>query len=271
MAIITKAGSPSKGSATTFTIDKTELAAHSSVTADAYFSLQANWEKIIVAYTSTEGQQNENLSFDATVGSPTADFEVSSNARDVFEVKALYIYDNQSGYIRIPRSELVTADFDVDMSIPVPVVIASQPTYVGYALTISSPSHRGDQSFSHNTDFSLYEIDLSIDNTGVTGNMVLELRDAPDGGGSLLESSLGTSIDAITSNETVTFLFNGSHSFSSSTTYYIHFNHNGLTSSGPSALFIGASGGDTYPNGNGYVNGSSVVNDYTFEVRAYEE
>jgi hypothetical protein len=112
MAIITK-GSVSKGVPATFTLNKADLAAHSLVSADPYFSVMANWEKVQLIYKSTVGGQPKSVVFDADGASPTAVFLASSTARDSFQISKLVIVDNDGGEFVIPRAQLVTADFDI--------------------------------------------------------------------------------------------------------------------------------------------------------------
>jgi hypothetical protein len=97
-----------------FTLDKVALGNESKVSSDPYFSDQANWKKVFVAYLTDVGNQVEFVDFDATLGSPTGNFRVSDKARDLWQVDALIIQDFDGGYLRFERSELTTAEFDVD-------------------------------------------------------------------------------------------------------------------------------------------------------------
>ena len=116
MSIITKAGAPVKGSPTEFTLNKSDLALVSSVAADVYFSDLTNWKNVIVYYGSSVGNQKQILNFNAAETSPSFNFLVSSRARDIFEVQKIIIQDFDGGCIIVPRSELNTSEFDVDMS-----------------------------------------------------------------------------------------------------------------------------------------------------------
>ncbi len=89
MSIITKAGSPVKGSPTEFTLNKSDLALIPSVASDVYFSDLTNWKNVIVYYGSSVGNQKQILNFNAAGSSPSFDFLVSSRARDVFEVQKI--------------------------------------------------------------------------------------------------------------------------------------------------------------------------------------
>ena len=114
MAIITKSSSVEKGNEIEFTLNITDLLAHASVSGDAYFSVQSNWDKVFVNYTS-EGYQKEILIFNNVDSgtSSAANFGVFSNARDTFEVHSVIIMDKQGGCLKIKRSDLVAAEFDV--------------------------------------------------------------------------------------------------------------------------------------------------------------
>lgn len=116
MAILTKPVTITKGEAASFEIDKAELVANSVVTASAYYSDTANWDKILLAYKSSTGNQKETVVFDATVATPTANFLVSDQALDVFEIKKIEIYDFDGGHLPIYRADLTAAEFDVDMT-----------------------------------------------------------------------------------------------------------------------------------------------------------
>ena len=117
MAILTKAAAPVKGSSTLFTLDKAALAAVTSVAADAYYSVQTNWGSVSLFYKSSIGNQYNVVRFDANQSSPIAKFSVSARARDLFEIQKIVIKDFDGGEFYVQRSELITAEFDVDMTI----------------------------------------------------------------------------------------------------------------------------------------------------------
>ncbi len=120
MPIITKPSTIDKNSPAEISLDKAALAAVSSVMADDYFSDSDNWKEVFIYYKSSTGNQREILKFNATVSSPTADFLVSDKALDIFEVQKIVIVDFDAGSITIPRSQLTTSEFDVDMSVVSP-------------------------------------------------------------------------------------------------------------------------------------------------------
>jgi len=114
MAIITKpVGGIFKGVPATITLNKSELSALASVSADSYFSVTTNWNKVILSYKSFDGNQQEIVEFNATLSSPTGFFDVSLTARNFFEIQVIKIIDFDGGIFIVPRSELVIVDFDV--------------------------------------------------------------------------------------------------------------------------------------------------------------
>jgi len=120
MPIITKPATVTKGSSALFTLSKSLLVANAVVAADAYYSVMANWKSIIVVFESSIGNQPEKLIFDASLATPTAYFNVPIQARDLFQVKRIDIYDLADGHISIPRANLVAADFDVSFAVVAP-------------------------------------------------------------------------------------------------------------------------------------------------------
>lgn len=146
-----------------FTLDKVALGNESKVSSDPYFSDQANWKKVFVAYLTDVGNQVEFVDFDATLGSPTGNFRVSDKARDLWQVDALIIQDFDGGYLRFERSELTTAEFDVDFGAVAP------PPAAGY--------------FTNDFSVGLASYEQSITGGTVSGG-TLTLND--DGSGNML-------------------------------------------------------------------------------------
>jgi hypothetical protein len=136
MPILTKAAAPIKGTATLFTLDKTALAAVTSVAADAYFSDSANWKSVNLFYHSLVGNQHEIVKFEASQSSPTSKFLVSDNARDVFEIQKIIIKDFDGGTFEVLRSELTTAEFDVDVTPPSGALYTKDFSAIDYASDI---------------------------------------------------------------------------------------------------------------------------------------
>jgi uncharacterized delta-60 repeat protein len=130
----------SKGVPAVFTLDKTELAAHPLVLADPYFSNLTNWNRVRLVYISTIGSQSELLDFNATLSSPTATFLVTADSRDDFIVEKLVITDFDGGSLQIPRSSLVTGEFD--LALGTGNYPALPATFIkAYSANVSSPQN----------------------------------------------------------------------------------------------------------------------------------
>jgi len=116
MAIITKPSPILKGTPNTFSLSKSELLQNSLVSADAYFSDSLNWFRVNVVYKSSTVRQYETVEFDCSQEIPQGTFLVSDKARANFQVLSVEIIDFDGGILRIPRSELNTSDFDIELS-----------------------------------------------------------------------------------------------------------------------------------------------------------
>lgn len=116
MPIIFKPATVNKGEAAEMTLSKSALAALPIVSGDAYFSVQSNWNKVILHYVSSVGGQIEPVIFDASLASPTANFLASLTARDEFEIDKIIIEDFDNGRLLIDRSLLTVGDFDISLS-----------------------------------------------------------------------------------------------------------------------------------------------------------
>jgi hypothetical protein len=116
MSIITKPGSVEKGVSATFTLNKSELLALAYVQADSYFNDSSNWNRVHIVFKSNPGKQYEVVEFDALQASPQGHFLVSEKARNSFEVQHIEIFDFDGGFLQIPRSQLVVADFDITLT-----------------------------------------------------------------------------------------------------------------------------------------------------------
>jgi hypothetical protein len=116
MSIITKPGSIVKGVSATFTLNKSSLVALSAVQNDPYFVDSANWNRVHVVFKSNPGSQYEIVEFNATQSNPSGHFLISEKARDLFQVQYIEILDFDGGVLKIPRSSLTTADFDIDLT-----------------------------------------------------------------------------------------------------------------------------------------------------------
>lgn len=115
MSIITKP-SITKGVSAQFTLSKSELLQHPLIQADNYFSNPLNWYRVNVVYKSSEGSQYEIVEFDGTQSNPVGNFLISEKARDVFQVLKIKVLDFDGGFLEIPRSSLISAEWDIDLS-----------------------------------------------------------------------------------------------------------------------------------------------------------
>ena len=111
-----------KGDENIITLSRSTLLADSKVVADSYFNDVNNWKKISVIYETDVGNQKEQLIFDASLSDPTDIFDVSLTARDNWNVKAVTIFDFDGGYLRLYRGDLTTAEFDIVILPPLPLI-----------------------------------------------------------------------------------------------------------------------------------------------------
>lgn len=109
------------------TLDKSELALVTSVAADPFFSVTANWKSVILNYLSTIGNEPPTVYFDATQASPTGNFLVVAPGQFVFEIQSINIVDFNGGIFTVQRAELTVVDFDIDLS-PVVSGVLFSPT-----------------------------------------------------------------------------------------------------------------------------------------------
>lgn len=139
MAIITYGSTPDRGVGSTLTLNKTDLASLSSVSGDAYYSDQNNWERIILYFSSDNSGQKEIVFFDASESSPTSNFLVSDKSRGDFLIDKLIIKDFDGGIFQVLRDELNTAEFDVTFGITSDIAFDPSFTYnEGTALQLSN-------------------------------------------------------------------------------------------------------------------------------------
>ncbi len=116
MAIITKPSSIMKGESFTFSLSKSELADLQILNSDSYFRDTDNWDKVVLNYNSSIGNQHKSLTFNASDISPSFVFSTSDKARNSFIVYSIDIIDFDGQIFSIPRSELNAEDFDLDLS-----------------------------------------------------------------------------------------------------------------------------------------------------------
>ena len=115
-SIITKPVSIDKGVENIIQLSKTDLLLHAKVIADSYFSDESNWSKVFITYKTPEGQVNDVIFEDTSVGTPSGSFNPSLKARDDWDVQSLTILDFDNGSLKILRGDLNVADFDIFIS-----------------------------------------------------------------------------------------------------------------------------------------------------------
>jgi hypothetical protein len=115
MAIISKPTIIYKGVPATFTLFKVNLISNHVVSSNSMFSTSSNWKEVYINYKSSEGNQRVRVNFDSKDNFQTGIFSVSERARDNFIVESLVIVDLDGEILKVNRSDLNAADFDVDL------------------------------------------------------------------------------------------------------------------------------------------------------------
>jgi hypothetical protein len=99
-----------KGQNNQITLNKSDLAQQVS---DIYFQDSANWKQVVLFYETSEGKQRKVLVYDASQGTPAANFNISERARDEWQIKRVAFYDFDGGSLTINRGDLTVAEFDI--------------------------------------------------------------------------------------------------------------------------------------------------------------
>lgn len=115
MAIISKPQIIYKGIPVTFTLFKANLKDNHVVSANSRFSNFSNWKDVYVNYISSEGNQRINVNFDPSTNFQTGVFSASPRARSSFIVESITIVDLDGEILKISRSDLNTATFDIEL------------------------------------------------------------------------------------------------------------------------------------------------------------
>jgi len=115
MAIISKPSVIFKGVPATFTLFKTNLISN-HVVAGTRFADFTIWKDVYIAYSSAEGNQKILVNFDSGDNFQSGTFSASERARDEFLVQTLIIVDLDGEVLKIDRSDLNTAHFDVQLT-----------------------------------------------------------------------------------------------------------------------------------------------------------
>jgi hypothetical protein len=112
MAIISK-GSVVKGTPAPITLNKSDLELNSLVSNDPILSDMANWRKVSLEYSSSESNQVKIVVFDTAQDPPISDLFISQYGRGDFLVRSITIHGPDGYTVKIPRTELNEAEFDV--------------------------------------------------------------------------------------------------------------------------------------------------------------
>lgn len=115
MAIISKPQIIYKGTSVTFTLFKANLKDNHVVSANSRFTDFNNWKDVYINYVSSVGNQRVIVNFDASTNFQYGTFYASDRARDSFIVESITIVDFDGEILRISRSDLNTATFDIDL------------------------------------------------------------------------------------------------------------------------------------------------------------
>jgi hypothetical protein len=115
MAIISKPQIIYKGTSVTFTLFKANLKDNHVVSANSRFIDFSNWKDVYINYKSSVGNQRVSVNFDATTSFQYGTFSVSERARNRFIVESITIVDLDGEVLKIPRNDLNTVTFDIDL------------------------------------------------------------------------------------------------------------------------------------------------------------
>jgi len=273
MAIITKPVSIDKGTENVITLNKADLASDTKVVADSYFSDQNNWNKIFITYKTPEGNQVNDVAFDASEATPVGSFNPSLKARDTWEVQSITILDFDNGSLKLLRGDLTIGDFDVFLGGIVDLVDNSSDLgSLNTGTTITASSSSKGQTFQLASNASVSEIILGLGTYGSwTGGVKVEIFDDP-ARTTLLGTSdtiLNAGLPATSTAEAVTFVFASPVALSGSTEYYMHISYSAGTSgvTAFNAIGVGSTQTDNYANGTGYNGVNPLAFDYYFVIR----
>jgi hypothetical protein len=114
MPILNKPTFFSKGENNEVTLSKSDLAQQVS---DLYFQEPANWKQVVLFYETSEGKQRKVLVYDASQGTPAANFNISERARDEWQIKRVAFYDFDGGSLTINRDNLTLTVDEFDVTI----------------------------------------------------------------------------------------------------------------------------------------------------------
>lgn len=265
-----------KGQDNTVTLDKALLEQQAALLEQtAYFQDSANWQRVKAVYITNEGRQVNELLFDATVASPTGNFNPTDKARDTWEIQSIIIFDFDGGFLRIKRGDLNTADFDIFISGLVDFLITNNNFDAISSTTSSTSNFITVQTFSYTENYSINYMSVGLRHFGSsTGSLQMQVVD-PDGN-IVLESST-TTLDASTIPNIKTkyqFDFAGSTTLVKNKIYYAVITSAGDLAANNLLIYNGSLNNDNY--GSGYHDNASVYptsfntfgqNDTSIDVR----
>ena len=159
MALINNINTAAKGSTTEVTLDKSVLFGLPSVTADPYFSIEANVAKVTMKYESL-GSQKKTLVFDMAQSSPIAHLGFSMRARDTFILSEIILHDYDGDHFIVAAS-------DIPSGLNIDLVAAAEPTINGLytlqtAYTNSYPYMYAAVTDNNNTTSPFFEMSLEM-------------------------------------------------------------------------------------------------------------
>lgn len=108
-----------KGQDNIFELDVNLLLTDVQANKDSYFHNINVWGRVMVTYDTDQGGQTEHIEFNPARNPSSGIFNISSEARDIWEVQAVTIVDKDGGSIVYYRDELDTAYFDIDLNVVV--------------------------------------------------------------------------------------------------------------------------------------------------------
>jgi hypothetical protein len=154
-----------KGQNNQITLSKSDLAQQVS---DLYFQDSANWKQVVLFYETSEGKQRKVLVYDASQGTPAANFNISQRARDEWQIKRVVFYDFDGGSLTLKRDNLTVSEFDISLD--------STPPSAFLPFTRTFDSAQGS------IDTSEYYEEIQVENGSanidlITNSLVISITD----------------------------------------------------------------------------------------------
>ena len=109
MAIISGQDQAAKGTSVTVSLNKSEFFLLPSIANDPYYADPNKTASIRFLYRSVEGNQRVSLVFkDPSVATPTGLLKFSAYARNSFQLKKIFLYDFDGGYLEVAAEDIPT-------------------------------------------------------------------------------------------------------------------------------------------------------------------